>query len=118
MLNISTIPSKIQPATLNAKGLANRKLSKTRRALLVADIAAGVVKLDEFSIRQLSQLLGVSVPYINAARALSWSNRYAVETGQRKLAEFLPQPNPAKQISQVVRRVGIDETLALLAAAE
>jgi hypothetical protein len=106
--------------TVRGRGLGSRKLSKPARALLAADIAAGKVRLDDFSERQLSLLLGVSVPYIRAARGLDDVQRIAVEHGFRPLVVAPPRalPAPAKQLAQVVHQIGINATLDLLASAE
>jgi hypothetical protein len=119
MGNILAIsPKSESPKVLKARGISCRKASKTKRDLLAVDVGDGVLKLEDFSLQQLSRLFGVSTTYILAARKLSVIDRYLIEAGQRKLAEFLPQPDPAKKIAQVVRQVGVDEALSLLAAAE
>jgi len=109
--------------TVSGRGLGNRKLSKAARALLAADIVSGKVQLDDFSERQLSLLLNVSVAYIRAARALDNAERIAVEHAFRPLVVAPPRalPTPAsaqRQLSQIVHRIGVNATLDLLASTE
>jgi hypothetical protein len=65
--------------------------------------------------------LNVSISYIRAVRALSVTQRTAIERGLCKLSEFHPAhalPSPQKQIAKVVQQIGVDQALNLLAAAE
>jgi hypothetical protein len=106
--------------TVRGRGLGHRELSKTARALLAADIAVGRIRISDFSERQLAFILGVSVPYIRAARALDDMQRIAVERGRRPLIVTPPRTSPSvrEQLTHVVDRIGVDATLNLLAMNE
>jgi hypothetical protein len=112
--------------TIAGRGLAHRHLDSRQRAVLAADVLDGTVQFD-LSQTQLATLLGVSVPYIQAARKLSPSKRTGILHGwdlmsfaelvptQRQLRMKLPMPMCASitnhQLQHVIRTVGVERAL-------
>jgi hypothetical protein len=112
--------------TMNGRGLAHRQLDARQRAVLAADVLDGTVRLNP-SQKQLADLFGVSIPYIQAARRLSAGKRTAILRGwdptsfadlvhpQRQLRLKLPVPNCASitnvQLEHVIRAVGVERVL-------
>jgi hypothetical protein len=90
MGNILAIsPKSESPKVLKARGISCRKASKTKRALLAVDVGDGVLKLEDFSLQQLSRLFGVSTTYILAARKLSVIDRLS-DRGRSTQAGRIP----------------------------
>jgi hypothetical protein len=120
------IPTK----TILGAGIANRHLDARQKACLAADVLDGLVTFIP-SQKQLADLLGVSVPYINVARKLSPGKRVAILKGRDSTSfEGLvhPQhrqllvPNCASitnsYLETVIRAVGIDRTLEVAIGVE
>jgi hypothetical protein len=126
----ATLLPPIPTRTIVGAGLANCHLDKRQRACLAADVIDGLVTFIP-SQKQLADLLGVSVPYINVARRLSAGKRTAILRGwdstsftdlvcpqQRQLLA----PNCASitnlQLEHVIRAVGVDRALEAAVAVE
>ena len=96
-----------------------------------ASIAAGVLAGEaviELSARQVAQLFGVSVPYINAASELSPAKRQAIANGtdstpvttliKPSSTLALPKPVSDAALADIVRGAGIDRVLAVACTVE
>jgi hypothetical protein len=122
MHNIVRAPPRIK--YLHARGLPLRKLSKTARALLAADVASGAVQLQGLSNIQLSRLFGVSAGYIRLARGLDPMQRMAVEGNRRPLVDahilrLYQHPAARDRFLKAARELGgIDAALGVLASVE
>ena len=96
---------------------AHRKLSKSARALLAADIVEGNVTLSDMSVRQIAAVVDVSVAYAHTALHMPSTEREKVRRGLRPLVQpKAPAPplSPQERIGQVVAEIGYDATLTLL----
>ena len=126
----ATLLPPIPTRTIVGAGLANRRLDKCQRACLAADVLDGIVMFSP-SQKQLADLLGVSVPYINAARRLLPGKRAAILKGwdPTSFTDLVhPQhrqllvPNCASitnsYLETVIRAVGIDRTLEVAIGVE
>jgi hypothetical protein len=99
----ATLLPPIPTRTIVGAGLANRRLDKCQRACLAADVLDGIVMFSP-SQKQLADLLGVSVPYINAARRLLPGKRAAILKGWDPTS-FTDLMNPPKQMSLAMPKV-------------
>jgi hypothetical protein len=81
------------------------------------------------SLRQLAQLIGVSAPYIQAARQLSPTKREAIANGtdstpfttllpSSKPSLALPKPMSDAELANIIKNAGLDRTLAAACAVE
>lgn len=71
MLNYSAKAFAASPTrVVTGQFLAKNRLCKRDRARLAADILAGKARVIEPTVKQISLMCGVSVPYINEARGL------------------------------------------------
>jgi hypothetical protein len=68
MLHIPSAFDNATTVTVSGQYLAKNHLSARGRAHLAADILAGHVLIDSLTIKQLSAICRVSVPYIRDAR--------------------------------------------------
>jgi hypothetical protein len=96
-------------------------LSKSARALLVADIAEGTVTLSDMSVRQIAAVVDVSVAYAHTALHMPSAEREKVRRGLRPLIQPKPPAtprSPRERINEIVCEIGLDATLTLLAASE
>jgi hypothetical protein len=121
------------PQVLTGQSLVHRRLDKRQRAVLAADVSDGLVRFVP-SQKQLADILGVSIPYIELARRLSPDKRAAIVQGrdstsfaellrpQRQLRLKLPTPNCASitnlQLEHVIRAVGVERVLEAAVAVE
>jgi hypothetical protein len=119
--------------TIGGRGLARRKLDQRQKACLVADVLAGLTVFTP-SQKQLADLFGVSVVYVETARRLAPGKREAILRGwdptsfaellrpQRQLRLKLPTPNCASitnlQLEHVIRAVGVERVLEAAVAVE
>jgi len=119
---LDSIQAAVHPTRIiKGKGLAHRGMRPGARAILAVEIMEGTVRLDDLSVQQLSRLLGVGTTSIKNARRLTQSERAAVKDGRARITDFAPPrtlPDPKKQIASVVKQIGVDSALELLAAAE
>jgi hypothetical protein len=83
------------PRVLNGRGIPHRHPDKRRRAVLAAELADGRA-IVQLSIAQLTELLGVSRTYIEAARKLTPLTRQAILSGRSSISfqPFLSSPAP------------------------
>jgi hypothetical protein len=65
---------------ISGRSLAHRKMSAGQKAALAAEILSGEVAI-KLSVRQLSQLIGVSAPYIKSAGRLTKAKRASLASG-------------------------------------
>jgi hypothetical protein len=130
---MAATPLPLPTRTIAGAGLANRYLDKRQRACLVADVIDGAVTFIP-SQKQLADIFGVSVPYIELARKLPVGKRIAILRGldpvsfaellrpQRQLRLKLPAPMCASvtnlQLEHVIRTVGIERALEAAVAVE
>jgi hypothetical protein len=111
---------------VDAHALPHRKLSKTERAILGAEILDGRVVLQGLTLKLIATAVGVSTSYIAAARRATPDQRRAIRHGLRPLVQpqnkpkALPAPvAPQEKLAAIVAEVGgVDAALDLLAAAE
>jgi hypothetical protein len=136
----ATLLPPIPTRTIVGAGLANCHLDKRQRACLAADVIDGLVTFIP-SQKQLADLLGVSVPYINVARRLSAGKRTAILRGWDPVSFTGLMNPPPRQLSlvgpvipdmrmtdttkitnsyleAVIRAVGVDRTLEVAIGVE
>jgi hypothetical protein len=113
---------------ISGRALAHRRLNARRRAAIAAQLLEQEVVID-FSARQVAQLMGVSLPYIQAARQLSSATREAIANG-RDSTSFanllppaikpmaLPKPVTDLELADIVRDVGLERVLAIACQVE
>jgi hypothetical protein len=119
MMTVIQLPQPAAPGkAIRGRGLAARKLNKTSRALLVADIAEGSVVLADMSVRQLASAVGVSIAYAHAALRLAPIDREAVRRGLRPLVQPHAPAGPQERLAKIVDEIGLDKTLDLLAGTD
>jgi hypothetical protein len=114
------------PSAIKGRNIAKQKLSKLELALLAGDVRAGRVPLGDFSLRQLSNIFGVSIPSISAAAKLTEEDYSELRRGLRPLILREPKEptapamplSPQERLAQVVAEIGFDATLTMLAASE
>jgi hypothetical protein len=118
-------------ATIKGSGVGSRHASKRRRAALAASIIEGDAVFMP-SVRQVSTLFNVCVPYINIARLLSPAQRKAIvdgtETGiftirlnppeEAPLALSAPKSISDEELVAIIGAVGIDRALTAAAVVE
>jgi hypothetical protein len=114
---------------ISGRALAHRRLNARQRAVIAAQLLEQEVVID-LSVRQVAQLLGVSVPYILAARQLSSATREAIVNGGdlMSFASLLPPnskllalpklPVTDLELADIVRNVGIERVLAIACQVE
>jgi hypothetical protein len=107
--------------TINARSLPHKKLPKPARSVLGANMLGGFVRPENLTRAMMAAIVGVSVTYLDIASRLTPEQRAAVLRGERTL--FMPRtkpalPKPEKKLAEVVAEIGVDQTLALLAANE
>jgi hypothetical protein len=113
---------------ISGRALAHRRLNARQRAAIAAQLLEQEVVID-LSVRQMAQLIGVSVPYILAARQLSSEKREAIVNG-KDLTSFttllppaskplaLPKPATDLELADIVRAAGIERILAVACQVE
>jgi hypothetical protein len=107
--------------------LAQRKLTKSQRAAMAADVFDGRTVYQP-TRRELSGIFGVSSGYIDRARQLSLEKRQVVVEGRAGLARFNPPAHrPAmpklgngtsiddKMLFDVIAAAGVDRVLGIAA---
>ena len=115
---------------ITGASIVHRQLDKRQRAILAADVLDGMVTFSP-SQTQLANLLGVSAPYIIAARRLSAGKRAAILRGwdptsftdlvrpqQRQLLVSNCASITNLQLEHVIRAVGVDRALEAAVAVE
>lgn len=113
---------KTTPRVISGCSLVHRKLGAPQKAAIAAGILNGEVAI-KLSMRQLAQLVGVSVPYIRAASQLSSEARRSIEDDEGSLSftnlikpsskpSALPKPISDTRLVSIIRDAGIDRTLA------
>jgi hypothetical protein len=114
---------------ISGRALAHRRLNARKRAAIAAQILEQDVVID-WSASQLSQLMGVSLPYIQAARQLSPAKREAIVNGEdlTSFTTLLPRaskslalpklPVTDLELADIVRSVGIERVLAVACQVE
>jgi hypothetical protein len=85
--------------TIGGRGLARRKLDPRQKACLVADVLDGVTTFTP-SQKQLADIFGVSVVYIETARRLAPGKREAILRGWDPTS-FADLLRPSRQLSLV-----------------
>jgi hypothetical protein len=119
VMTVVQLPHPAVPGkTIRGRGLAARKLGKTARALLIADIVEGTVVLSDLSVKQLAGAVGVSVGYASAAIHLTPAEREAVRRGLRPLVQPHAPASPQERLEKIVGEIGLDRTIDLLARTE
>jgi hypothetical protein len=113
---------------ISGRALAHRRLNARQRAAMAAQLLEQEVVID-FSASQVAQLMGVSLPYVQAARQLSPEKREAIADG-RDSTSFanllspaikpmaLPKPVTDLELTDLVRSVGIERVLAIACQVE
>lgn len=108
--------------------LVHCKLDARQRAAIAAQILEGDVAI-RLSTRQLAQLVGVSVPYVAAAKQLSPAKRQAIASGRDSMSFAallkpptkplaLPKPVSDTQLVDIIKGVGIDRVLTIACEVE
>ncbi len=118
------------PRVISGRSLVHRKLGAPQKAAIAAGILNGDVAI-KLSMRQLAQLVGVSVPYIRAASQLSSEVRRSIADDEGSLSftcllksSFKPLalPKPVivtdEKLSNIIKTAGIDRVLALACEVE
>jgi hypothetical protein len=76
---------------MRGASLVHRKLTKSQRAVIVANIDDGLMA-HQPSQSELAKLLGVSLPMVQRAKRLSPLARQQVMSGKVTLGHFKPKP--------------------------
>ena len=119
------------PQVITGASLVHRKLTPQQRAVLVADVLDGHARYVPTQ-KELAGSFGVSVAYVIAARGLSPSTRKAVLDGYdsyslidllnghkcRREALPIPQTIDDAMLTNMIRIVGVERTLAAAIAVE
>ena len=122
MYNIKPIEATASATALFADchALLHEKSSKAAKACDAADAVDGLVILQNPTIRLAAAAYGVSLASVARARRLSSAERDAVKRGERPLV--LPQapsaPSAVDRLMSIVKDLGVDRVLDLLAVAE
>ena len=103
---------KLTASSLDFRG---RKFTKSQLAGIAATIVADHIPVVLRVGHAARVFFGVSTTYIKQGLALSADDRRAVCLGERPLNE---QTTPQEQIARIVRSMGVDAALELLAAAD
>jgi hypothetical protein len=108
--------------SIRGASLAHQKLTQHDRACLAADIYAGYLEIRDPTVTQLAALTRVSPSYVHAVLSFTGRRRKRNGNGQQLV---LPMPIPAslpvgpeERLAEIVREVGVDGVLNLLAATE
>jgi hypothetical protein len=123
-LSLPRNEASVHPTPIKGRGLACRKLSKTGKALLGAELKKGAVALTDLGVKQIASLVGVSPSYVHRALRLTPAQKEDVRRGLRPLVQpHAPTVMPPKQdvrerLDQIVSEIGLNNTLELLAASE
>jgi hypothetical protein len=114
----------LPPRAVSGRSLPLRKLSAPQRAAMAAMVLNHETDIDH-SVVQVSQLFGVSLPYIKAALKFTPEMRQRIAAGNASpsftgLTKWtsLPKPVTDVQLAVIIRDVGIDRTLAVACAVE
>jgi hypothetical protein len=95
---------------IEGRGLAATlpNLSAARRAILLADIFDGSLKLQNLTISQLCTIMGVSKQYAFVALKLTPEQRAEVKRNERPLVARKPKPKPSSgsDIFNSLRQLG------------
>jgi hypothetical protein len=111
---------------ITGASLVHRRLSKTQRAVIAADIIDGSVTFIPTK-QQVATACGVSQPYVDAARKLAPGKGEAIlrDWDPTTIAELMPRPTrqlqlklpapnstiPDRYLEMVIKAVGIDRAL-------
>ena len=127
------------PRVVDAHGLLHLRASKAARACLAADIVDGLAVLQNPTLRLAATACGVSLGSVARARRLTPEQRKAVRQKRRPLVlPAIPPAPPAppalpvptivpvppvtmgarERLTEIVREIGFNATLDLLAASE
>jgi hypothetical protein len=113
---------------ISGRSLVHRHLDACQKAAIAAEILVEEVAI-KLSMAQLAQLVGVSIPYIRAARQLSPEIRQAIAAGETTMSfAFLLKPSTkpltlAKpvtnmQLADIICHAGLDRTLEVACQVE
>jgi hypothetical protein len=93
-----------------------RAANPTKRALLAADIEAGRVIIEKPTARQARVLARANIPYANAARKLSPTERAACRIGRLNLAEKARERRPISdaKLDKLIGKIGAGRMMAAL----
>jgi hypothetical protein len=81
MYLVENLNTSASPRVICGRGLSHRRLRAAQKAAIAGQLIEGEISI-ELSMRQVASLLGVSVPYIRAARQLSSAKRQAIADGK------------------------------------
>jgi len=100
--------------------LLHEKSSKAAKACAAADVVDGRIVLHNPTIRLAAAAYGVSLGSVARARRLSRAERDAVKRGERPLVlpQTLSAPSAVDWLMSIVKDLGVDRVLDLLAATE
>jgi hypothetical protein len=110
MYLVENLNTSASPRVICGRGLLHRKLDARQRAAIAVQLLVGEAAI-EMSSAQLARLLGVSVPYIRAARQLSSSKRQAIADGKDRtpfailIKPTLPAPRVADDQIEGLRHI-------------
>jgi hypothetical protein len=116
------------PKVLTGRSLAHRRLDKRQRAILAANVLDKLTVFDP-SQKQIAEMFGVSVVYVQLACGLSPGKREAILRGWDKtpFAALMPKSGTMKVINskitdrelvKAVRTIGVERVLTAAVAAE
>jgi hypothetical protein len=116
------------PKVIHGRSLAHRQLDKRQLACLAADVIEGATVI-VLTQKQIADLFGVSVVYIQHARRLDPGKRAAIVRGwdptsfatlaSRRKVRALPAPDLNQlDLEELIRVVGVDRALEAAAAVE
>jgi hypothetical protein len=117
------------PKVITGQSLVHRRLDKRQRAVLAADVSDGLVRFAP-SQKQLADIFGVSIPYIELARKLSPGKRQAILRGWDPMSFAAPKTGTSMSVKVInstltddelvktIRAVGVNRVLEAAVAAE
>jgi hypothetical protein len=97
---------------LTGRFLAHNKWTKPRRAFLGVDILSGRVQPVRYTDKQVADLVGVSVPYLTAAKRVAHSRpdlRSACECGLQPLLDAVPRSGRAERMARLFTKMSVEE---------
>ena len=129
------------PRVVDAHSPLHMRASKSAKACDAADVVDGLAVLQNPTLRLAAAAYGVSIGSVARARRLTPEQRQAVRRGERPLIlprtpsapPVLPVPpmlvmgapmvtpvimDARERLDEIIREIGIDATLGLLAASE
>ena len=115
LYRMGTSPDARPVRLLSGRFLAHNKWTKSRRAFLGVDILTGRAQPVRYTDKQVADLVGVSLPYLTAAKRIAHSRpdlRSACESGLQPLLDAVPCSSKAERVARAFVKMTADEQRA------